>query len=385
MWDYYLTDRKTSSLLIIFSAYFDNHFDPRPRKVECNDELFTQISEIRVYLENQNHIEIDPSPPYTQDLNGAGERSGGVIKDKARAMRMSSKLPAELWPEITRAAVYLHNRTPRYTYNWKAPYDRFRTYVIQKDGVVCSHRKPQIAHLKVYGCKAYALTTQYLKMAQRKKLRFDPKAWIGYLVGYDLTNVYRIWNPVLNKTARIRDVAFNEDELFDGNLDHLRDDLCHVKLDELSDLLTRLVQSKTPETLLTDSDNENPIIGGFNGLDEEIADVPESTENQDLSISQLQLPSLETELVNAFEAEKNQPYPTPPISPPAALLASVIREPENDKPPDHGGTNFEVWKAAFNAGRLNQRVRIRDKKPIDKAKIKRLVEKSNGLRLLHRG
>src|SRR4029077_16131722 len=69
-------------------------------------------SEIRVYLENQNHIEMDPSPPYTQSLNGAGERSGGVIKDKARAIRISSKLPGELWPEIPRAAVYLHNRTP---------------------------------------------------------------------------------------------------------------------------------------------------------------------------------------------------------------------------------------------------------------------------------
>jgi hypothetical protein len=161
--------------------------------------------------------------------------------------------------------------------------------------------------------------------------------------------VPRIWNLVLNKIVRTRDVTFNEDELFDGNLGYLRDNLRHVKLGELSDLLTRLDQSNIPETLLTASDNENPVIGGFNGLDEEIADVPESTENQDLSISQLQLPSLETELVNAFAAEKNQPYPTPPLSLPAALLASAVQEPENDKPPDHGGTSFEVWKAAFNA------------------------------------
>jgi hypothetical protein len=116
--------------------------------------------------------------------------------------------------------------------------------------------------------------------------------------------VYRLWNPVLNKIVRTRDVTFNEDELFDGNLDHLRDDLCHVKLDELSDLLTRLDQSNTRYTFLTDSDNENPIIGDFNGLDKEIAVVPESTENQDLSISQLQLPSLETELVNALKLKR---------------------------------------------------------------------------------
>jgi hypothetical protein len=73
--------------------------------------------------------------------------------------------------------------------------------------------------------------------------------------------VYRIWNPVLNKIVRPRDVIFNEDELFDGNLDHLKDDLLHVNLDELSDLLTRLDKSNTPETVPenhpTDFENEN--------------------------------------------------------------------------------------------------------------------------------
>ena len=34
--------------------------------------------------------------------------------------------------------------------------------------------------------------------------RFDPKGWIGYLVGYDSSNVYRIWNPALNKVVSTR-------------------------------------------------------------------------------------------------------------------------------------------------------------------------------------
>jgi hypothetical protein len=65
-------------------------------------------------------------------------------------MRPSSKLPAELWPEITRAAMYLHNRTPRYTYNWKAPYDRFFEFMsLEPNEIVCTNRKQQLAHLKV--------------------------------------------------------------------------------------------------------------------------------------------------------------------------------------------------------------------------------------------
>ena len=39
---------------------------------------------------------------------------------------------------------------------------------------------------------------------------------------------------------------------------------------------------------------------------------------------------------------------------------------------------------AFNAGRLNQHVEMRDKTPIDKARIKRLIEQPNRLRLLRR-
>jgi hypothetical protein len=45
-------------------------------------------------------------------------------------------------------------------------------------------RKPQQAHLKVYGCKAFVMTTDAMKKAKRLQ-RLKPKAWIGYLVGYD--------------------------------------------------------------------------------------------------------------------------------------------------------------------------------------------------------
>ena len=52
-------------------------------------------------------------------------------------------------------------------------------------------KKPQLVYLKAYGCKAYIMTLD----AQLKKKRLnklDPRAHIGYLVGYDFTNIYRI-------------------------------------------------------------------------------------------------------------------------------------------------------------------------------------------------
>jgi len=106
-------------------------------------------------------------------------------------MRAGAKLPAELWPEISKAAVYLYNRTPRYNYNWKTPYDRFHTFVAHRDGSVVDDRKLNQAHLRAYGCKAFALTSDALKKSNRLQ-RLNLKAWIGYLVGYSSTNIYRI-------------------------------------------------------------------------------------------------------------------------------------------------------------------------------------------------
>ena len=47
--------------------------------------------------------------------------------------------------------------------------------------------KPSINHLVPYGYRAYS----YIK--NRSKLeKLEPRAYIRYLVGYDLTNIFRI-------------------------------------------------------------------------------------------------------------------------------------------------------------------------------------------------
>ena len=50
-----------------------------------------------------------------------------------------------------------------------------------------------------------------------KKLRkLQPKAHIGFLVGYESTNIYRVWIPHKKKVISARDVLFDEDEFYDG-------------------------------------------------------------------------------------------------------------------------------------------------------------------------
>ena len=82
-------------------------------------------------------------------------------------MHDEAKLPAFLWVEIYKTAVYLNNRTPKQRMHWLTPYEMFHTFLARRDGIIANDRKPQQAHLRAYGCKAFAIT----KMAQEKEMR----------------------------------------------------------------------------------------------------------------------------------------------------------------------------------------------------------------------
>lgn len=189
------------------------------------------------YRWQEKGIKAERCAPHTQEQNGGAERSGGVIKIKARTMRTAARLPADLlWVEIYKAAVYLHNRTPQKRLGWLSPYEVFHTYVAHRDGIPNPTRKPKMHHLRNYGCRAYAMTTNALKKTNRRN-KLDPNAWIGYLVGYDSTNIYRIWVPKLNRVIRTRDVIFDEDSLFDGNIEQFKDDLCRITQAQMEELV----------------------------------------------------------------------------------------------------------------------------------------------------
>jgi len=110
-----MTDRKADAIIFILDfllKHLEHQYQLRTRVIECNREI-VRAHKIDRFLKKRS-IKTKPSPPNTQGLNRAAERSGGVIKDAIRAIRARAKLPDELWSEITRAATYLRNHTPRY-------------------------------------------------------------------------------------------------------------------------------------------------------------------------------------------------------------------------------------------------------------------------------
>ena len=428
IWDYYLVERRAGTIIIALKhliGLLDRQFQTKTKVIECDNEMPKDKGQIFAYLSTQ-HIQVEPSAPYTPAQNGGAEISGHIIKAKARAMRLTARLPEHLWVEIYRAAVYLYNRIPKYMHNWRTPYEKFHTAIAHRDGVVVERRKPHQAHLRVYGCKAYAMTSE-AQQHMHKRHRLNPRAWIGFLVGYQSTNIYRVWIPQTGKVISTRDVIFNEEEQFNGDINQLRDDLLHIGQEKLMSLLERVELPETEQNTMAEEEQSGAFIPqtnweGLHGEDEDVGaqlswedaalhDVVEETGAEQLEVGLDHPTGTDEGSGNSGDAEADRsgpeggtedqpkggaddqaknsdvrarPYPTPVSLPPTALLAMVMRGASDDSQEEHpkiwnSHEPIEVWKRAFVAGLQAAPRGIMNGKIIDKAKFRRLLKNPKSL------
>jgi hypothetical protein len=160
------SENESLAVLKDFTLWQMTRYGLEVKIIQSDNEL--NRGRTRCWMRDQG-IAFEPLVPETYDQNGVAERLGGVIMAKARSMRIGAKLPHNLWKEIVDTAVYLYGRTPRHQSNWKS-HELFYTYLAELDKFH-GPRKPQLAHLKAFGCRAYAMT----KNAQVKKQR--PNCW----------------------------------------------------------------------------------------------------------------------------------------------------------------------------------------------------------------
>ena len=381
MWDYYLPDHKNTSLLAALEdlfAHLQHQYNLVVKVVECDNEITSREEVVAKF----KGISFEPSAPDTQAQNGGAERSGGVVKERARTLRCAANFPEFLWPEITKAAVYLLNRTPTQKGAWRTPYERFLTRVAERAGNPTENNKPTGTHLKAYGCKAYALTTDAKKKRNRLK-RLDPHAWIGYLIGYQSTNIYRVWVPQLNRVISSRDVTFDEGVIFDGHIDTLKDQAKAVDGDDLIQLINQ-AEVPEPETSTTVDQSH------YTTLDEPLVELPGVKEDDAESVA-------ESEIVVAsqpvhqeesgvpisrapdplVELPPIRPYRTPPLSPPRAFLAHTYTKADSNQKVGYGGESITLH-AAMAAGRLAAPVAWSEKgQLLDKAAVIRSHRKGD--------
>ena len=90
------------------------------------------------------------------------------MAEVARALMAEKNMPKHFWSEAVHTIVYIMNRTPIAAVHGMTPEERF------------TGKKPDVSHLKVFGCIAYVHVPDEL----RKKL--DPKAEKCIFIGYSL-------------------------------------------------------------------------------------------------------------------------------------------------------------------------------------------------------
>ena len=256
-------------------------------------------------------ITFERCAPDTHEQNGTSERMGRLIMEKARAMRLSGRLPHALWRDIVAASIYLYNRTPRYSLGWRSPYEAFHEYVMASQGVD-GPRKPILHHLKAYGCKCYVLIKSKGDPDYPGKLqKLQPKAHIGFLVGYESTNIYRIWIPHKKKVISARDVIFNEGEFFDGKPTRLTEELMST-LDEAIELVeVTPLPAHEDIQLLPDAENEN--------FETEEAPIDQTHQEEiDHENGEIDIEKTQDPIEPTWEATI---YPTPPPS--ASYLSNI--------------------------------------------------------------
>ncbi|KAJ6937917.1 hypothetical protein NC652_012263 [Populus alba x Populus x berolinensis] len=150
----------------------------------------------------QQGIRHQTTPAYTPQLNGVAERKNRTILDMARSLLKAKKLPKQYWAEAVSCAVYLLNRCPTRSLQGVTPEEAW------------SGHKPNVTHLRVFGCVAYA------KIPDARRRKLDDKSEKCIFVGYGERRMgYRLYNPITKKVITSRDVIFEEDKSWQWNGD----------------------------------------------------------------------------------------------------------------------------------------------------------------------
>ena len=123
-------------------------------------------NEFKAYMKSKE-IHHELTMPYFSEQNGVSERMNQTLVESARSMIAHAELPDRYWAGAVATAAYVRNRTPTTAIKeGTTPYERWYG------------RKPNISHLKVFGCMAYA----HVQDVQHQKL--DKKAEKLRFVGY---------------------------------------------------------------------------------------------------------------------------------------------------------------------------------------------------------
>ena len=210
----------------------------RLKLIQADNELSTK--ELELLAKDKGFI-FRFTPPFNPEAKGGGERINRTLFDNIRALLIESKLPKRLWAEALMSAVYLYNRTPHSSINFKTPYEaKYKA-------------KPNIANIKIWGSLCYK------KEPKEFLSKLDSRANPYYLVGYTSNNLYRLIDLKTSKVTLARDVKVLEGIYKKDKTSNLEEDL-EIE-DSNSPTSSNLGDNSPTATINAEQDNKRIVVG----------------------------------------------------------------------------------------------------------------------------
>ena len=141
MWVYILKNKsQIFEKFVEWKALVENSFGQK-LKTLCTDNGGEYTSaEFTMYLKKQG-VRHEFTVPKTPQQNGVAERMNRTLVKVVCSKLLDAKLP---WAEALSIAVHLRNRSPTTAVQGKTPFEAW------------TKEKPDVGHLKAFGCLCYA-------------------------------------------------------------------------------------------------------------------------------------------------------------------------------------------------------------------------------------
>jgi Reverse transcriptase (RNA-dependent DNA polymerase)/Integrase core domain len=256
-------------------------------------------------------IELQLTVAHAHNQVGVAEKAFGDIVSHAVSVLEDARLPLRLWYEITRTLTYLKNLWPHSFLDAKTPFQ------------MIFKKKPDLAHLRVIGSKAWVLIPK-----KSRGGKFKPRAAVCRLLGYMASNQYKLWDPQLNKIIYARDVVIEEwNTTYEEIQEEMRDNPDH---DTLGNLVGKEAGNDSdPETPPQSEIARNPDHIDINKVIDELTGDVEGERDDQLSDDNYEEEE-QTSDVNADQTEQGQEQGQP-VRPRRVIIPSwKVRENQLD-------------------------------------------------------
>ena len=152
------------------------------------------------------------------------------------------------------AAIYLYNRSPLYI-NYqrilnKVLNSQFRNYFHQYNleliARIIVNLRPNQNRIYIYNSRAYLIIKDREIGRNKKVFKVILCGYIRYLIRYIISNIYKIWVPVLNKVIIIRNIIFNKNIFYKKNYKYTKG----YSIEIIKDIVELFLENEIQDTKL---------------------------------------------------------------------------------------------------------------------------------------